>query len=123
MRGELEREPLEKQMKAELTEIKKVMESDIEYLQKLGPRTQKMIQAINNFAIVESGSDKNGNRKAILSRNKPFHLRERNIQISKSNSKDVLPRLKSSFSQLNTIPSQNHPVQITMVPAWPFSFN
>jgi len=34
-------EPLEKQMKAELSEMKKGMESDIEYLQKLGPRNSE----------------------------------------------------------------------------------
>lgn len=34
-------EPLEKRMKSELSEIKKGMESDIEYLQKLGPRNSE----------------------------------------------------------------------------------
>ena len=34
-------EPLEKQMKAEMGEIKKGMESDIEYLQNLGPRNSE----------------------------------------------------------------------------------
>ncbi|OGP95064.1 MAG: hypothetical protein A2157_19870 [Deltaproteobacteria bacterium RBG_16_47_11] len=34
-------EPLEKKMKMELIEIKKSMESDIEYLQKLGPRNSE----------------------------------------------------------------------------------
>jgi hypothetical protein len=34
-------EPLEKQMKAELGEIKKSMEADIEYLQSLGPRNSE----------------------------------------------------------------------------------
>ena len=36
--GNWRAEPLEKKMKTELTEIKKNMESDIEYLQNLGPR-------------------------------------------------------------------------------------
>jgi hypothetical protein len=39
--GNWEGEPLEKQMKAELSEIEKGMESDIEYLQKLGPRNSE----------------------------------------------------------------------------------
>jgi hypothetical protein len=34
-------EPLEKQMKADLIEIKKNLESDIEYIQKLGPRNSE----------------------------------------------------------------------------------
>jgi len=39
--GDWKGEPLEKQMKAELSEIKKGMESDIEYLQELGPRNSE----------------------------------------------------------------------------------
>jgi len=39
--GNWKGEPLEKQMKAELSEMKKGMESDIEYLQKLGPRNSE----------------------------------------------------------------------------------
>jgi hypothetical protein len=39
--GNWKGEPLEKQMKAELSEIEKGMESDIEYLQKLGPRNSE----------------------------------------------------------------------------------
>jgi hypothetical protein len=39
--GNWKGEPLEKQMKAELIEIKKSMESDIEYLQNLGPRNSE----------------------------------------------------------------------------------
>jgi Zn-dependent M28 family amino/carboxypeptidase len=39
--GDWKGEPLEKQMKAELSEIKKGMESDIEYIQKLGPRNSE----------------------------------------------------------------------------------
>jgi Zn-dependent M28 family amino/carboxypeptidase len=39
--GNWKGEPLEKQMKAELSKMKKGMESDIEYLQKLGPRNSE----------------------------------------------------------------------------------
>ena len=39
--GNWKGEPLEKQMKAELSEMKKSMESDIEYLQKLGSRNSE----------------------------------------------------------------------------------
>jgi Zn-dependent M28 family amino/carboxypeptidase len=39
--GSWQGEPLEKQMKAELSEIKEGMESDIEYLQSLGPRNSE----------------------------------------------------------------------------------
>jgi len=39
--GDWKREPLEKQMKTELSEIKKGMKTDIEYLQKLGPRNSE----------------------------------------------------------------------------------
>lgn len=40
-KGHWHGEPLEKQMKSELSEIKKGMELDIEYLQKLGPRNSE----------------------------------------------------------------------------------
>jgi hypothetical protein len=39
--GDWKGAPLEKQMKAELSEIKKNIESDIDYLQKLGPRNSE----------------------------------------------------------------------------------
>ena len=39
--GDWHGEPLEKKMKTELIEIKKSMQSDIEYLQNLGPRNSE----------------------------------------------------------------------------------
>ncbi len=51
--GHWKGEPLEKQMKAELSEMKEGMESDIEYLQKLGPRNSENDTSYKQLRLCE----------------------------------------------------------------------
>ena len=115
--GNWKGEPLEKQMKAELSEMKKGMESDIEYLQKLGPRNSENDTSYKQLRQCEEWIRQKWESQGYIVKKHTFSLKERNILILRSKLRDVLYRLKSSLYPLNMIPSQIHPEQTTTVQA------
>jgi len=74
--GNWEGESLEKQMKAELTQIKKSMESDIEYLQNLGPRNSENDTSYKQLRQCEEWITQRWESQGYVVRKHTFSIRE-----------------------------------------------
>jgi len=70
-------EPLEKKMKMELIEIKKGMESDIEYLQKLGPRNSENEKTYNQLRQCEEWIRQRWESQGYVVKKHTFSIREK----------------------------------------------
>ena len=70
-------EPLEKKMKMELIEIKKGMESDIEYLQKLGPRNSENEKTYNQLRHCEEWIRQRWELQGYVVKKHTFSIREK----------------------------------------------
>ncbi len=75
--GNWKGEPLEKQMKAELSEIKKGMASDIEYLQKLGPRNSENEKTYNQLRHCEEWIRQRWESQGYVVKKHTFSIREK----------------------------------------------
>jgi len=75
--GNWKGEPLEKQMKAELSEIKKGMESDIEYLQKLGPRNSENDTSYKQLRHCEAWIKQRWESQGYVVKKHTFSIREK----------------------------------------------
>jgi Zn-dependent M28 family amino/carboxypeptidase len=75
--GNWKGEPLEKQMKAELNEIKRGMESDIEYLQKLGPRNSENEKSYKQLLQCEEWIKQKWESQGYTVKKHTFSIREK----------------------------------------------
>ena len=75
--GNWKGEPLEKQMKAELSEIKKGMESDIEYLQKLGPRNSENDTSYKQLRLCEEWIRQRWESQGYVVKKHTFSIKEK----------------------------------------------
>jgi Zn-dependent M28 family amino/carboxypeptidase len=75
--GNWKGEPLEKQMKAELNEIKKGMESDIEYLQNLGPRNSENDTSYKQLRQCEEWVKKRWESQGYTVKKHSFSIKEK----------------------------------------------
>ena len=70
-------EPLEKKMKMELIEIKKSLESDIEYLQKLGPRNSENDKSYKQLRQCEEWIKERWESQGYIVKKHTFSIREK----------------------------------------------
>jgi Zn-dependent M28 family amino/carboxypeptidase len=75
--GNWKGKPLEKQMKSELSEIRKGMESDIEYLQKLGPRNSENEKTYNQLRHCEEWIRQRWESQGYVVKKHTFSMREK----------------------------------------------
>ena len=75
--GRWEGEPLERRMKAELSKIKNGMESDIEYLQKLGPRNSENEKNYNQLRLCEEWIRQRWESQGYVVKKHTFSIKEK----------------------------------------------
>jgi len=87
--GDWHGEPLEKKMKTELIEIKKSMQSDIEYLQNLGPRNSENDTSYKQLRQCEEWIKQRWESQGYVVKKQTFPIKKRNFPILRSKSRDV----------------------------------
>ncbi len=121
--GDWHEDPLENKMKLELGEIKKSMQSDIEYLQNLGPRNSENDISYKQLRKCEEWIKQRWESQGYVVRKHTFSIKGKEYS-----NLEIEIKGRALPSEIIIISAQYDTLRVlleptTMVQAWPFSFN